>query len=258
MAETKRTDLSSDETPVFQRYFIGSSESQPPEEVAGLIRRHWSIENELHRVLDMAFQEDAARHRAGNCAQNFATLRHFALNLVKNYPGRRLGVANTGKAAGWDRNILVEIFMAPKKIKLDCPASSNIISHVTRNLLLAKLSGSEVSGSGSKSVSSLGMGERSLSSANKKALFCHLWTWRVSSDALRRRFGTSGVSKFALRTRILTPRVYLYGPAMRILTSRVHWGRISSAGGRSGIYKIVNSAPAGTPMNGIFGGSPPF
>lgn len=114
MAEARRTDLTTDETSVFQRYFIGSSESQPPEEVARLIRRHWSIENELHWVLDMAFQEDAARHRAGNCAQNFATLRHFALNLVKNYPGRRMGVANTRKSAGWDRNILIEIFMASK------------------------------------------------------------------------------------------------------------------------------------------------
>ncbi|MBN2342629.1 MAG: ISAs1 family transposase [Deltaproteobacteria bacterium] len=114
MAEAKRTDLHTNETSVFQRYFIGSSESQPAKEVARLIRRHWSIENELHWVLDMAFHEDAARHRTGNCAQNFATLRHFALNLVKNCPGRRLGVANTRKLAGWDRGTLVNIFLASK------------------------------------------------------------------------------------------------------------------------------------------------
>ncbi|MCP4448186.1 MAG: transposase [Myxococcales bacterium] len=45
-----------------------------------IIRRHWAIENALHWVLDMAFREDEARHRAKNTAQNLTTLRHFALN----------------------------------------------------------------------------------------------------------------------------------------------------------------------------------
>ena len=103
MAISVRTDLSTGKTSTDCRYFIGSDEMASVERIATLIRRHWSIENELHWVLDMAFNEDAARHRAGDCAQNFATLRHFALNLVKNAPGRKLGVANTRKGLGWNR-----------------------------------------------------------------------------------------------------------------------------------------------------------
>ena len=114
MAISVRTDLSTGKTSTDCRYFIGSNEKASVERIATLIRRHWSIENELHWVLDMAFNEDAARHRAGDCAQNFATLRHFALNLVKNAPGRKLGVANTRKGLGWNREALVNLFIAAK------------------------------------------------------------------------------------------------------------------------------------------------
>lgn len=114
MAISVRTDLSTGKTSTDCRYFIGSDEMASVERIATLIRRHWSIENELHWVLDMAFNEDAARHRAGDCAQNFATLRHFALNLVKNAPGRKLGVANTRKGLGWNREALVNLFIAAK------------------------------------------------------------------------------------------------------------------------------------------------
>ena len=60
-------------------------------------------------VLDMAFREDEARHRARNTAQNMTTLRHFALNLVKADTTRKVGVATARKRAGWDRNSLIEL-----------------------------------------------------------------------------------------------------------------------------------------------------
>jgi hypothetical protein len=60
-------------------------------------------------VLDLAFREDEARHRARNTAQNMTMLRHFALNIIKQAPGRKLGIANTRKRAGWDRSYLVEL-----------------------------------------------------------------------------------------------------------------------------------------------------
>ena len=73
------------------------------------IRRHWSVENELHWVLDMAFREDEARHRARHTAQNLSTLRHFALNLLKRFPDRK-GVAGARKRAGWDHDYLLRVF----------------------------------------------------------------------------------------------------------------------------------------------------
>ncbi|MCP4447870.1 MAG: transposase, partial [Myxococcales bacterium] len=78
-------------------------------EAARIIRRHWGIENELHWVLGMAFREDEARHRARNTAQNLATLRHFALNMVKQDKTRKLGVAICRQLAGWDKNHLIQL-----------------------------------------------------------------------------------------------------------------------------------------------------
>ena len=48
-------------------------------------------------------------HRAKNTAQNMTTLRHFALNIVKQDADRKLGIANSRKRAGWDRNYLIKL-----------------------------------------------------------------------------------------------------------------------------------------------------
>lgn len=90
-------------------YYIGSDARLDAAGAAHRIRRHWSIENELHWMLDMAFREDEARHRARYLAENFTTLRHFALNLVERTPARKLGVAASRKRAGWDPNFLLRV-----------------------------------------------------------------------------------------------------------------------------------------------------
>ena len=47
-------------------------------------RAHWSVENNLHWVLDMAFREDESRARADNSAENFNVLRHIAYDILKS------------------------------------------------------------------------------------------------------------------------------------------------------------------------------
>jgi predicted transposase YbfD/YdcC len=39
------------------------------------VRSHWGIENQLHRVLDVAFSEDNYRIRKDNAPQNLAVIR---------------------------------------------------------------------------------------------------------------------------------------------------------------------------------------
>lgn len=105
----ERTVLATGKTSTESAYYIGSDRRAKVAEVARIIRRHWSIENELHWVLDMAFREDEARHRARNTAQNMTILRHFVLNIIKRDPVRKLGVANSRKRAGWDRDYLLDL-----------------------------------------------------------------------------------------------------------------------------------------------------
>jgi predicted transposase YbfD/YdcC len=65
-----------------RRYYLSSL---PPDAavLAAAIRGHWGVENRLHWVLDVQFREDASTVRVGDGAQNFAVLRHLALNLLR-------------------------------------------------------------------------------------------------------------------------------------------------------------------------------
>jgi predicted transposase YbfD/YdcC len=49
-------------------------------------RAHWSVENSLHWTLDVTFGEDGSRVRLDDAPENFAVLRHIALNLLKRHP----------------------------------------------------------------------------------------------------------------------------------------------------------------------------
>lgn len=90
-------------------YYIGSEKDAKAKDIVEKIRGHWKIENSVHWVLDIAFREDEARHRAKNVGQNMATLRHFALNIIKHDKNRTAGVANTRKLAGWNHPYLIQL-----------------------------------------------------------------------------------------------------------------------------------------------------
>jgi len=70
-----------------QAYFISSLPCDA-RRLLHCVRHHWSIENSCHWTLDVIFDEDASRVRIGHGPQNFAVIRHFALNLLKQHPSR--------------------------------------------------------------------------------------------------------------------------------------------------------------------------
>ena len=63
------------------------------------------IENRLHWVLDVTFNEDQSRLRKGFGAKNMAVVRHFALNLVRAVKDKQ-SVRLRRKVAGWDTGYL--------------------------------------------------------------------------------------------------------------------------------------------------------
>jgi hypothetical protein len=69
-------------------------------------RNHWGIENSLHWLLDVAFNEDACRVHARYAAQNMVTIRHMILGLYQQLPKRKRSIKRCVKVSGWDNNFL--------------------------------------------------------------------------------------------------------------------------------------------------------
>jgi predicted transposase YbfD/YdcC len=93
------------------RYFISSLPGDA-ERILAAVRGHWSIENSLHWVLDIAFREDESRLRTGYGAENMAVLRHMALNLLKQDHVTKAGVKNKRLRAALDNDYLLSL-LAP-------------------------------------------------------------------------------------------------------------------------------------------------
>ena len=90
------------------RYFLSSLASDA-RHLLKVVRTHWSIENELHWVLDIAFREDESRIRKDHGPENFAVLRHIALNLVKQEQTQKASIKGKRLKAGWDEDYLLKI-----------------------------------------------------------------------------------------------------------------------------------------------------
>jgi predicted transposase YbfD/YdcC len=90
------------------RYYICSLEADATY-ILKAVRAHWHIENSLHWVLDVAFQEDHSRVRKGHAAENLAVLRHVALNLLKHDRSKKLGIKNKRLLCSWDHDYLLHI-----------------------------------------------------------------------------------------------------------------------------------------------------
>jgi predicted transposase YbfD/YdcC len=65
------------------RYYIGSKPGKATT-YARYIRGHWGVENSLHWVLDMIFEEDQSRIRKDHGQENMALLRRVAISILKN------------------------------------------------------------------------------------------------------------------------------------------------------------------------------
>lgn len=90
------------------RYYLSSLPADA-ERALHASRSHWGIENSLHWVLDVVFQEDSSRARKENAQANLVTLRHIALNLLKQDSTLKLSIKAKRKRAGWDRDFLLQL-----------------------------------------------------------------------------------------------------------------------------------------------------
>lgn len=113
MVESERTV--GDTTSTERRYYLTTL---PPNAtlIGERIRGHWGIENQLHWVLDMAFDEDRCRIRRGHAPDNFALLRKIALNLLRLETSCKKGLERKRRLAGWDDAYLLKVLQATSKL----------------------------------------------------------------------------------------------------------------------------------------------
>lgn len=105
----ERTRTCGEETTVESHVYISSTKALDANAALRLIRNHWSVENQLHWTLDVAFREDQCRIHSENGAQNFALVRRLVLNALKRDEKPKRGIRAKQKNCGWDNEYMLSI-----------------------------------------------------------------------------------------------------------------------------------------------------
>jgi len=90
------------------RYFITSLMNV--DLFAEAVRAHWGIES-MHWCLDVVFHEDDCTVKANNIAENFAVIRHIALNILKNFP-LKMSLARKRRKCQYDADFMADVLIS--------------------------------------------------------------------------------------------------------------------------------------------------
>ena len=86
-----------------------SSHAPRAKPLAHAIRRHWSIENSQHWILDIAFGEDSRRQQDRNGGANLAAVRRLAVSLLRQDQSIKRGAKCKRMACALDPNYLLRV-----------------------------------------------------------------------------------------------------------------------------------------------------
>lgn len=89
-----------------ERRFYISSLPPKAEKIARATRSHWGIENKVHWVLDVDFQEDLSQLSTGHAEENFSILRRLSLNVIRLDPDSKKSLRGRRECAGWDNEYM--------------------------------------------------------------------------------------------------------------------------------------------------------
>ena len=90
-------------------HYVALSKRLSPQRLLEVTRRYWSVENQCHWRLDVAFYEDDARTRKNYGPQNLAVLRRIALDILSAHPDKR-SVGRKMKLAAWSKDFFFDLF----------------------------------------------------------------------------------------------------------------------------------------------------
>lgn len=89
--------------------YIALSRKLTPAKMAEVVRAHWSIENQLHWILDVVFDEDDARTRKDYGPENLAVIRRLAQNILRMHPSNA-SMSSKMRRAMWSKDFFFELF----------------------------------------------------------------------------------------------------------------------------------------------------
>jgi predicted transposase YbfD/YdcC len=105
VAQLRRTVTKKGKKTVEVVYLITSDRSASPETLATWVRGHWHIENKLHWVRDVTYQEDKSLVRTGNAPRVMATLRSLAISILRLDGQTNIAAANRHHARDPQRTL---------------------------------------------------------------------------------------------------------------------------------------------------------
>jgi predicted transposase YbfD/YdcC len=109
VVQVERTRTCGDETSHETAYYLSSLPPEP-KRLASCIRAHWSVENQLHWVLDGTMGEDRCRVRDQNAAENLALMRRIALTMLRDPSAGARSIVMKQRIAGWDDAYRTRLF----------------------------------------------------------------------------------------------------------------------------------------------------
>lgn len=104
----ERTRIEKGNTSHEKSYYISSMVPDPAKALYA-VRSHWAVENSLHWVMDVCFNDDESRIRKENAPQNIAIMKHFSLNILQETQSKlpkKHSIKSLRKKIGWDDHML--------------------------------------------------------------------------------------------------------------------------------------------------------
>jgi predicted transposase YbfD/YdcC len=89
--------------------YVALSRKLTPAKLAEVVRAHWGIENQLHWILDVVFDEDDARTRKDYGPENLAVIRRLAQNILRMHPSNA-SISSKMRRAMWSKDFFFELF----------------------------------------------------------------------------------------------------------------------------------------------------
>ena len=105
VAQVRRTVTKRGKKTVEVVYLITSDCQADPATLAAWVRGHWHIENKLHWVRDVTYQEDKSLVRTGNAPRVMASLRNLAISLLRLDGHANIAAANRHHARDPQRTL---------------------------------------------------------------------------------------------------------------------------------------------------------